>query len=145
MYTIEVFLAILAIDGILTLYAVLAKGSDYYKDIAAIIFAGFLSCYLALVCVSGTVVYYNDNVSDVLAIQTNETFPPGTHPDVEVDVVFNTTHYDYAYAPNPVMQDDGLMWIFLIIAVIQGYFALLMGIEAYNDYVAGKVERENLI
>lgn len=145
MYTIEVFLAILAIDGILTLYAVMAKGSDYYKDIAAIIFAGFLSCYLALVCVSGTVVYYENTVTDVLAIHTNETLPAGTHP-LSVSVTdFNTTHYDYTYAPNPVMQDGGLMWIFLIIGTIQGYFALLMGLEAYNDYVAGKADRENLI
>ena len=143
MYTIEVFLAILAIDGILTLYAVLAKGSDYYKDIAAIIFAGFLSCYLALVCVSGTVVYYNDNVSDVLTLQTNETF--AMDPSVGVDTDSNTTHSRYTYAPNHVMQDDGLMWIFIIIATIQGYFALLMGIEAYNEYVAGKADRENLI
>lgn len=144
MYTIEVFLAILAIDGILTLYAVVAKGSDYYKDIAAIIFAGFLSCYLALVCVSGTVVYYNDNVSDVFVTNTNMTYPPGEA--VRYDLEYNNSRYAYTYAaPNRVMQDDGLMWIFIIIAVIQGYFALLMGIEAYNDYVAGKADRENLI
>ena len=142
MYTIEVFLAILAIDGILTLYAVLAKGSDYYKDIAAIIFAGFLSCYLALVCVSGTVVYYNDSPLSVRTLYTNASYPPG---EVKYDLEYNQTVSNYTYRPNHVMQDDGLMWIFLIIATIQGYFALLMSIEAYNDYVAGKADRENLI
>lgn len=105
MYPVDIYLVIIAIDGLLSIFAVFAKGSDYYKDIAALAFASFLSVYLAMASVSGT------------AMGSDGT---------------------------PIM-DDGLMWLFIIIATIQGIFLLLELVEAYEEHVAGKNEKEHLI
>lgn len=65
MYPVGVFLFIAVIDMFLTWYGVVEKGADYYKDIAALVIATFLTAYLAIVSVSGTVMltsttYLND-------------------------------------------------------------------------------------
>ena len=105
MYPIDIYLMFVAIDGLLCIFSVFAKGSDYYKDIAALAFATFLSVYLGLVSVSGT-------ATDMLGIP---------------------------------IQDDGLMWLWYIIAVIQGVFLLMELVEAYEEHIAGKQDRGNLI
>jgi hypothetical protein len=113
MYPIEIFLAILVIDGVLSIYSIMDKGSGSYREmlgfsnivnIIALGFATFLSVYLALVSVSGTA-----SLNGI-----------------------------------PVM-DDGLMWIFIVIAVIQGVFVLMELLEAYAEHLAGKEEKGNLI
>lgn len=65
MYPVGVFLFIAVIDMFMTWYGVVEKGADYYKDIAALIIATFMTVYLSLASVSGTVMltsvtYLND-------------------------------------------------------------------------------------
>jgi hypothetical protein len=103
MYPIEIFLMVVAIDGLLSAYATISKGTDYYKDVVALGFACFLSVYLALVSIAGTAI---------------------------------------DCAGNPIM-DDGLMWIFIIIAVIQGIFVMMELIEAYEEHLHNKATGRN--
>jgi hypothetical protein len=55
MYSVGIFLFIAVIDIFMTWYAVVEKGADYYKDLVALFIASFLSMYLAICTVSGTV------------------------------------------------------------------------------------------
>jgi hypothetical protein len=43
------------------------------------------------------------------------------------------------------MQDGGLMWIWMIIAVVQGVFILLELMEAYVEHLNGQEESGSLI
>ena len=113
MYPIEIYLMVAAIDGVLTIFSMLEKGTGYYEDLfgvsnivnmVALGVADFLSIYLALVSVSGTA-----SLNGV-----------------------------------PIM-DDGLMWIWMILAVIQGIFILLEIMEAYVEHLHGKEEAGSLI
>lgn len=65
MYPVGIFLFMAVIDMFLTWYGVVEKGTDYYKDLAAMIIATVMTVYLALASVSGTVqltstTYLND-------------------------------------------------------------------------------------
>jgi len=55
MYPVGIFLFIAVIDMFLTWYGVVENGADYYKDLVAVSIATFLSVYLAVASVSGTV------------------------------------------------------------------------------------------
>jgi arginine exporter protein ArgO len=55
MYPVGVFLFVAVIDMFLTWYGVVENGADYYKDLIAVSIATFLSVYLAVASVSGTV------------------------------------------------------------------------------------------
>ena len=114
MYPIEIFQAILVIDGLLTVYGILSKGADYWKNIVALGFATFLSVYLATVSISGTAFVYS--------------------------AITNSTSL-----ATQAISDDGLMWIFYIIATIQGIYTLVEGAEAYELYIARKEDRDTLI
>ena len=61
MFPIEIYLAIIVLNGLLTLYGVISVGVDYWKNIVALFFAGFLSVYLALVSVAGSAYVYAAN------------------------------------------------------------------------------------
>jgi arginine exporter protein ArgO len=102
MYSVGVFLFIAVIDVFMTWYGVVEKGSDYYKDLIALFLATFLSLYLAICSVSGTVLLTS--------------------------------------APT-YLQDDGLMWIGILIAVAQGFVLLLEIVEAVQDYKEQKKSR----
>lgn len=131
MYPIEIFLAILVIDGLLCVYAVVDNGAKYYKNIIAWGLACFLSIYLAIVSVAGTVSIQTMQIKN-MTVQ-NLT--------ANSSAVVNTV---YTYNPPVVMQDDGLMWIFYILAGIQGFLILLAILEAYEEHLNGK-DKENLI
>ena len=55
MYPVGVFLFLAVIDMFMTWYGVVEKGADYYKDLIALGIAAFMTVYLSLACVSGTV------------------------------------------------------------------------------------------
>ena len=55
MYPSGIFLFIAVIDMFMTWYGVVEKGADYYKDLIALGVATFLTVYLSLASVSGTV------------------------------------------------------------------------------------------
>jgi hypothetical protein len=61
MFPIEIYLAIILIDGLLTVYGVVSVGVDYWKNIVALFFAGFLSVYIAMVSVAGSAYVYATN------------------------------------------------------------------------------------
>lgn len=104
MYPVGIFLFIAVIDMFLTWYGVVENGADYYKDLIAVSIATFLSVYLAIASVSGTVLL--------------------------------TSLPSY-------LQDDGLMWIGILVAAAQGYITLMAIMEAIQDYRDQK--REKLI
>jgi arginine exporter protein ArgO len=95
MYPVGVFLFIAVIDMFLTWYGVVENGADYYKDIIAMSIATFLSVYLAVASVSGTVL-----------LTSSPTY----------------------------LQDNGLMWIGILVAVAQGYITVMAIMEAVQDY-----------
>jgi hypothetical protein len=105
MYPLELFLGVMAIDGAVTLYALMHHGADYYKDIGAWVFAVFLSGYLALGAVSGTAYIYSTSSLTTLAI-----------------------------------QDDGLMWIFILIMFAQIILGALELLEAYEEHQTNKTD-----
>jgi hypothetical protein len=119
MYSLGIFLFIAFIDVALTLYAILKKGADYYKDLIALAAATFITVYLAIAAVSGTVILSSSHVQTIATVGDTSTV---------------------VYAPATVIQDDGLMWIGIIIAVIQGIFLLLEIVETVEDYYAQKAE-----
>ena len=123
MYPLGVYLFIGVIDAAVTIYSISSKGTQYYKDLIALGIATFLTVYLAIAAVSGTVI-----ISDGHAITSFD------------DGLGNTTT---AYTTPVVMQDDGLMWIGIIVAAIQGLFLLFEIVETVEDYYAQKAE--NLI
>ena len=122
MYSLGIYLCIAFIDIVLTIYAVMKKNSDYYKDLIALGAATFITLYLAIAAVSGTVILSASHVQTIATIGDTSTV---------------------VYAPPTVIQDDGLMWIGIIVAVIQGLFLLFEIVETVEDYYAQKAE--NLI
>jgi len=141
MYPIWIYILIVVIDCILTLVSLIHLGNESYRDmlgfsnvvsIVALGFAGFLSVYLALVSVSGTAYVYAESNNFTYVINTTG----------------NTTNTTMVGTPGVAMQpimDDGLMWIWYIIAAIQGIFVMLEILEAYAEHIAGKEDRGNLI
>jgi hypothetical protein len=121
MYPIAIYLAVGLIDIGFTIYGVLGRGADYYKDLIALGVATFITVYLALAATSGTVI-----VSDGHVMISSE------------DGLGNTTT---TYSDPSIMQDDGLMWIGFVIAAIQGIFLLFEIVETVEDYYAQKAER----
>jgi hypothetical protein len=105
MFPIEIYIAILVIDGLLTLYGVIFTGTEYWKNIVSLALATFFTVYIALISISGTVTYYDGSL----------------------------------------IQDDGLMWIFFIIAAIQGIYTLIESAESYELYILKKEDKKNLI
>lgn len=95
MYPVGIFLFVAVIDMFLTWYGVVEKGADYYKDIIALSFATFITLYLALASVSGTVLLTS--------------------------------------APT-YLQDNGLMWLGILVAFAQGVITLFEIMEAVQDY-----------
>src|SRR5512138_1485503 len=61
MYTTDIYLFIGVVDILLTIYAVLAKGTDYYKELIALFIAGILSVYLGVAATTGTVILSDSN------------------------------------------------------------------------------------
>jgi hypothetical protein len=105
MFPIEIYITIIAIDGLLTLYAVSVRNTDeWWINTVAYIMSAFFSVYLALVSVSGS------------AVQSGVP-----------------------------LEDAGLMWIFIIVAVIQGILAVVDLLGAHEDYVDEKHEKERMI
>lgn len=102
MYSVGIFLFVAVIDIFMTWYGVVEKGADYYKDLVALFIATFLSLYLAICSVSGTVMLTD--------------------------------------APT-YLQDDGLMWIGILIAMAQAVFLLVEIVEAVQDYKEQKRTR----
>jgi hypothetical protein len=95
------------------------KNSDYYKDLIALGAATFITLYLAIAAVSGTVILSSSHVQTIATVGDTSTV---------------------VYAPATVIQDDGLMWIGVIIAVIQGLFLMFEIVETVEDYYAQKAE-----
>ena len=129
MYTIEIFLAILAIDGIVSAYALIDKGAAFYKDIAAWVVSCVLSVYLANVAVSGTVQYFTMQIQNITVQNLTE----------------NVTNTIYTYHNPYLLQDDGLMWIFYILAICQAILGALAILDAVENHLANKSDKENLI
>jgi glucan phosphoethanolaminetransferase (alkaline phosphatase superfamily) len=141
MYPVWIYLMIIVIDGALTFLSLVKVGAGSYRDmlgfsnITSIVVLGlatFLSVYLALASVSGTTYAYASSNNFTYAINT-------TGNTTNVTMVGNP-----GVATSPIM-DDGLMWIWYLIAVIQAIFVLLEILEAYAEHLAGKEERGNLI
>ena len=122
MYSLGIYLCIAFIDIVLTVYAMWKKGADYYKDLIALGAAVFITLYLAMAAVSGTVILTSSHVQTIATVGDTSTV---------------------VYAPPVVMQDDGLMWIGIIVATIQGFFLAFEIVETVEDYYAQKAE--NLI
>jgi hypothetical protein len=120
MYSLGIYLCIAFIDIVLTVYAVLKKNADYYKDLIALGAAAFITVYLALAATSGTVILTSSHVQTIATVGDTSTV---------------------VYAPPIVMQDDGLMWIGFVIAAIQGIFLLFEIVETVEDYYAQKADR----
>ena len=73
MYSLGIYLCIAFIDIVLTIYAVMKKNSDYYKDLIALGAATFITLYLAIAAVSGTVILSASHVQTIATIGDTST------------------------------------------------------------------------
>jgi len=111
MYPLELFILVAVVDIIITVYAIVMRGPNYFKVMGAWILATFITVYLALSIISGSAFIYSSTT-----LQTS------------------------------VVQDDGLMWILIIIAVAQALLGLMEIIESYEEYQMNKSDTtEHLI
>ena len=122
MYTQAIWIFIGIMDAAIFLYGLSDAGREYWKKEAALVFATFLSIYLASAAVSGTIV--TEPVSQSLTIVNNTT--------------------TMAFATPIAVQDDGLMWLCILCAFGQGIYTVNACIEAVEEYYAERDRKRQL-
>ena len=117
MYPLEIYIVMIVINIALFLYMIYDLKNLKYGNIISGGLASFIAMYLALVSVSGTI-------------------EVGTRV-----AMFNTTDANYTtitYLAPDLMQDDGLMWFWIIIAVIQTIITVYLTLEAHDEWQLSK-------
>jgi hypothetical protein len=113
MFPISVYVLLIVIDILLFIYMLIDFRNLKYGNIIAGVIASLLAFYIAMISVSGTIVIDNG--------------PPAIDTSIT-----NMTTVTYP-TPN-LLQDDGLMWFWILVGVIQSIVTLLMGAEAYDEW-----------
>jgi hypothetical protein len=113
MFPISVYVLLIVIDILLFIYMLIDFRNLKYGNIIAGVIASLLAFYIAMISVSGTIVIDNGP------------------PSIDTSITNMTT---VTYPTPNLLQDDGLMWFWILVGVIQSIVTLLMGAEAYDEW-----------
>jgi hypothetical protein len=113
MFPISVYVLLIVIDILLFIYMLIDFRNLKYGNIIAGVIASLLAFYIAMISVSGTIVIDNGP------------------PSIDTSITNMTT---VTYPTPNLLQDDGLMWFWILIGAIQSIVTLLMGAEAYDEW-----------
>ncbi len=112
MFPLAVYIFLGMVSIALFLYMFIDNHNLKYGNIVSGWIAGFIAVYIAVASVSGTVVVDYPVQSFISA-------------DGETTVSYDSPR---------LMQDDGLMWFWYIMAAIETLFSILFSMEAYGEW-----------
>lgn len=112
MFPLEVYQTFMIIDMLMFLYMFIDIKNRVYGNVISGIIASFISAYLAIISVSGTITTgiraeaFDTSVADLTTV---------------------------LYRDADLMQDEGLMWFWIGICAIQSAIAVLFIVEAWYE------------